>query len=261
MRLQAGTEITFESDAPAPSIFMLRPRSGVGQWVVAEQYDLDPVVPAVEYVDAYGNLCQRLTLPQGPFSIRATAEVETSDHIDVAPGAPRTLVTDLPDDVLPFLLPSRYCQSDRLIDKAVEIAGDAAPGYDQAEAVRAWIRENVEYQYGTSDASSDAMTTLEQKQGVCRDYTHLGLSLCRALTIPARMVVGYLLDLDPMDQHAWFEAFVDGRWYTFDATQAEPRGGRIAIAYGRDAADVAFATQFGPAKLTDMSVWVARADG
>ena len=193
--------------------------------------------------------------------IRATCEVETADHIDVAPGAPRTLVTDLPDDVLPFLLPSRYAPADRLIDKAVEVAGDATPGYDQVEAVRSWIRENIEYRYGTSDASSDALTTLERKQGVCRDYVHLGLSLCRALTIPARMVVGYLYELDPMDQHAWFEAFVDGRWYAFDATQAEPRGGRVAIAYGRDAADVAFATQFGPAKLTAMDVWVGRADG
>ena len=235
---------------------MLRPRSGAGQWVAAEQYALDPVVEAVEYVDLFGNLCQRMTLPEGAFSIHAEAEVETSEHIDVAPGTPCVSAADLPAAVLPFLLPSRYCPSDRLGDRALDLVADAAPGYDQAEVIRAWIHDNVEYRYGTSDASSDAETTLERMQGVCRDYTHLGIALCRALTIPARMVVGYLHQLDPMDQHAWFEAYVGGRWYTFDATQPEPRGGRIAIAYGRDAADVAFATQFGPARLTQMTVQV-----
>lgn len=214
---------------------------------------------ASEYVDGYGNLCQRLVAPAGSFSVHTECEVETADTIDVAAGAPFTPVEALPDAVLQFLLPSRYCQSDQFGELAQEIAGNATPGYDQAEAVRAWINQTVTYRYGTSDASTTARDTAEQRVGVCRDFAHLGIALCRSLTIPARMVVGYLYQLDPMDLHAWFEAYVDRRWYTFDATQQQARGGRIVIAYGRDAADVALATQFGPARLGEMHVSVEQA--
>jgi transglutaminase-like putative cysteine protease len=235
---------------------MLRPRSGAGQWVVGETYALTPAVPVTEFTDGYGNLCQRLIAPQGTFEIKTTAQVETADRIDVAPGARYVPVEELPDDVLRFLLPSRYVQSDRLGDKAQEIVGQAAPGYDQAEAIRAWIQTNLVYQYGTSDASTSALETLDQGAGVCRDFAHVGLALCRSLTLPARMVVGYLYQLDPMDLHAWFEVYVGQRWYTFDPTQAEARGGRVVLGYGRDAADVALATQFGPATLSTMQVAV-----
>ncbi|PSN12545.1 cysteine protease [filamentous cyanobacterium CCP5] len=258
MRLEVGCKITFEIDEPTPTVLMLRPRSGDGQWITEERYTFSQQVPVAEYVDTYGNLCQRLTAPTGEFIVTTSAVVETADHIDVAPGAPFTLIQDLPDDVLQFLLPSRYCQSDRCSQQASDIVGDVEPGYDQVEAIRRWIHHTVTYQYGTSNASTSAMDTLEQKVGVCRDFVHLGVALCRSLDIPTRMVVGYLYQLEPMDLHAWFEAFVDGRWYTFDATQAEPRGGRVAIAYGRDAADVALATQFGPASLTNMRVWVTQ---
>jgi transglutaminase-like putative cysteine protease len=149
-------------------------------------------------------------------------------------------------------------------DLALEIVGDAAPGYDQVEAIRNWINTQINYEYGTSNASTWALDTVETRVGVCRDFAHLGIALCRALNIPARMVVGYLYQLDPMDLHAWFEAYLgsmeddmtEGRWYTFDATQTQPRGNRITIAYGRDAADVALATQFGPMQLNSMQVWV-----
>lgn len=208
----------------------------------------------------YGNLCQRVVAPEGPFSIHFSATVQTADVIDVAPGAPYTPVEELPDDVLHYTLPSRYCQSDQLGDLAAEITKGVEPGYDQAEAIRRWIHENVKYEYGTSDASTSATETADKRIGVCRDFTHLGISLCRALNIPARMVVGYLYQLDPMDLHAWFEAYVDGRWFTFDATQKQPRGNRIYVAYGRDAADVAFTTQFGPMTLDNMKVWVNRAE-
>ncbi|RYF29408.1 MAG: transglutaminase family protein, partial [Comamonadaceae bacterium] len=116
----------------------------------------------------------------------------------------------------------------------------------------------VEYKYGVSDGSTDALDTLDTGSGVCRDFAHIGASLCRALRIPARMVVGYLYELDPMDMHAWFEAYVGGRWYTFDATQSEPRGGRLVVAYGRDAADVAFLSNYGPLEIGDMKVTVHR---
>ena len=239
---------------------MLRPRSGAGQWIIREEYQITPAVNVTEFTDMYGNLCQRVVAPQGPFSIHFSATVQTADLIDVSPGAPFTPVEDLPDDVLHYTLPSRYCQSDQLGDLAAQITERAEPGYDQAEAIRKWIHENVTYKYGTSDASTSAVDTADKRVGVCRDFTHLGISLCRALNIPARMVVGYLHELDPMDLHAWFEAYVDGRWFTFDATQEKPRGNRITVAYGRDAADVAFTTQFGLMQLNDMKVWVDTAD-
>jgi transglutaminase-like putative cysteine protease len=256
MRLNAGCEIEFDVAEPTPMVLMLRPRSGYGQWVAGERYTLLPGVPASEYVDGHGNLCQRLVAPAGRFTVAASADVDTADAIDVGPGAPFTPVQELPDAALQFVLPSRYCQADLLGDLATTIVANASPGYDQVEAIRTWINANVEYRYGTSDASTSAVDTAEQRIGVCRDFAHLGIALSRSLSIPARMVVGYLHRLDPMDLHAWFEAFVGGRWFAFDATQSEPRGGRIAIAYGRDAADVALATQFGPARLVALRVWV-----
>jgi len=157
---------------------------------------------------------------------------------------------------LQYLLPSRYCPSDKLESRAREIAAGVSPGYGQVEAIRAWIRERIEYRYGSSDASTDAAATLDSGAGVCRDFAHVGIALTRAMRIPARMVVGYLLGLDPMDLHAWFEAYVGDRWYTFDATQDEPRGGRVVLAYGRDAADVAFISNYGPLVTVAMKVWV-----
>ena len=143
-----------------------------------------------------------------------------------------------------------------MFTNAVEITKDALPGYPQVEAIRSWIEREIRYEYGTSSAVTSAVDTIYSRTGVCRDFAHLGIALCRSLDIPARMVVGYLHGLDPMDQHAWFEAYVGGRWFTFDATQHEPRGNRVTIAYGRDAADVAFVTQFGPVELEEMFVFV-----
>ncbi len=256
MQLDAGCRLSFQAIAPTPLILMLRPRSGFGQWVMKEEYLLNPQVPVVEYTDSYGNLCQRLVVPEGSLDASITVRVETSDQIDVEPGAPFVPIQHLPESVLQFLLPSRYCQSDCLGALASDITAQQQPGYDQVDAIRRWIQENIEYAYGTSDASTAAVETAASKTGVCRDFAHLGIALCRSLNIPARMVVGYLHQLEPMDLHAWFEAFVGNHWYIFDATQKAPQGNRIAIAYGRDAADVALATQFGPLELTEMQVWV-----
>ncbi|MCU0532739.1 MAG: transglutaminase family protein [Hydrococcus sp. Prado102] len=256
MLLNAGCQISFDAIAPTPLILMLRPRSGYGQWVAREEYLLEPQIQIIEYTDSYGNLCQRLIAPVGSLQVKMSVLVETADTIDVQNNAPFVPIQDLPETVLQFLLPSRYCQSDSMGNLANEIVANCTPGYDQVEAIRRWIQTNIEYSYGTSNASTSAQETAESRIGVCRDFAHLGIALCRSLNIPARMVVGYLYQLDPMDLHAWFEAFVGDRWYVFDATQKEPRGNRIAIAYGRDAADVALATQFGPLNLTDMKVWV-----
>ncbi len=237
-------------------MLILRPRSGAGQWVHRTSFDLRPMVDATEFPDANGNLCQRLTAPAGAFEIEVETEVSVADEIDTAPGAFQTYAYDLPDYTLPLTLPSRYCESDELGHVALDVVSGHEPGWDQAEAIRAWIQGNFEYKYGTSDATTSAAETIKQKQGVCRDFAHVGIALCRALNMPARMVVGYLHELDPMDQHAWFEAYMNGQWYTFDATQDRPKGGRVVVAYGRDAADVGFITQWGPATLEEMSVSV-----
>ncbi len=248
--------MTLQATEPCPTVAMLRPRSGAAQWLANESYQFDPPLRPTEYVDGYGNLCQRFEIPPGKMRIRCSAIVETDEAIAVEPTAPATPVHELPDDVLQFMLQSRYCPSDKMRDKALEIVGDAPPGYAQVEAIRAWVHDNIKYEYGVSAATTDALDTLEAKAGVCRDFSHIGISLSRALMIPARMVVGYLYQLDPMDLHAWFEAFVGGRWYTFDATQDQPRGGRIVVAYGRDAADVAFISNYGDLTTESLTAWV-----
>jgi len=240
---------------------MLRPRSGEGQWVLSERYTIVPETPLAAFIDAYGNLCQRLVVPAGRTSISVQATVETSDGIDVDLTMPRTPIQFVPDWATQFLLPSRYCPSDLLFAQAIEITRGALPGYPQVEAIRSWIERSITYEYGTSSMSTSAIETMQARAGVCRDFAHLGIALCRSIDIPARMVVGYLHELQPMDQHAWFEAFVGGRWFTFDATQPVPRGNRVTVAYGRDAADVALVTQFGPMELQAMSVYVTAAPG
>ncbi|MGI4777722.1 MAG: transglutaminase-like domain-containing protein [Janthinobacterium lividum] len=260
MKLKANCTMTVKVSEDCPVIAMLRPRSGMAQWMISERYELTPWVRTTEYVDNYGNLGQRLTIPQGEMKIEVEMVMETEQHIRVNPGAPPTPVNLLPDDALLYLLQSRYSPSDKMEAKAREIVGDAAPGYDQVEAIRAWIHANLEYRYGVSNGTTDALDTLGHGAGVCRDFSHVGVGFTRALKIPARMVVGYLYKLDPMDMHAWFEAFIDGRWYTFDATQSRPRGGRIVVAYGRDAADVAFVSNYGPMEMGEMKVTVEHLD-
>lgn len=260
MRIHAECKMMVKATEDCPVVAMMRPRSGEAQWMVSEIYELRPWVPTTEYVDQYGNLCQRLTIPAGEMRLEVSTVMETENDIAVAPDADVTPIPSLPSDVLLYLLPSRYCPSDKMEARAKEIAHGAIPGYPQVEAIRAWIHRNVEYKYGVSDGSTDALDTLEAGSGVCRDFAHIGAALCRALRIPARMVVGYLHQLDPMDMHAWFEAYVGGRWYTFDATQAEARGGRIVVAYGRDAADVAFLSNYGPLEMGEMKVTVHRVD-
>jgi transglutaminase-like putative cysteine protease len=256
MRLVSKAHITFECAEDCPVVAMLRPRSGDAQWVVSERYTLEPWVPATEYLDVFGNLCQRFLVSRGSASISVVSEIEVAEQLAVQPQAPRTPIQDLPNEILVYLLQSRYCPSDKMQAHAQEIAGDAKPGYAQVERIRSWIHEHHEYRYGVSTASTDALDTMSAKAGVCRDFAHVGVALCRSLQIPARLVVGYLHALDPMDLHAWFEAYVGGRWYTFDATQEHPRGGRIVVAYGRDVADVAFLSNYGPMEIKQMSVGV-----
>lgn len=262
MWLHASCDLALFAPVATPFLLMLRPRSGASQWIAREHYVLSPSVPAVEFTDQFGNLCQRLVAPAGSFTIHTSADIEASEWADAAPGAPFVEVQHLPDVTLPFLLPSRYCESDRFTQMASSIVAGQAAGYDQCTAIVDYIRRTLQYVPGSGQQIISAAEINQRSEAVCRDMAHLGISLCRALSIPARMVVGYLETLQPMDLHAWFEAYVGGRWYTFDPTQADLNGGRVAIAYGRDATDVAVFTQFGePVEVQQMTVSVVRLPG
>ena len=247
MWLLTSCNLGFDITVPTPFVLMLRPRSGAHQWVAREEYRLVPSIPVFEFTDDYGNLCQRLVAPPGEFTVYTSAKVMTADRLDQAPGAPFVEIQNLPHDVLSYLLPSRYCESDRFGQMAISITTGQQLGYDQVATIEDWLRSAIRYEPGSSDVPLSAVEVNATQSGVCRDLSHLGIALCRSLCIPARMVVGYLHGLEPMDLHAWFEAYVGGRWYAFDSTQAQLGGGYVAIGYGRDAADVAIYNQFGPA--------------
>jgi transglutaminase-like putative cysteine protease len=247
MWLKTSCDFAFEITVPTPFVLMLRPRSGAQQWIASEQYRLSPSVPVFEFTDGYGNLCQRLIAPVGVFRLHTAAEVLISDAIDRAWDAPFVDVQYLPDEILSYLLPSRYCESDRFGQMANEITAGQLPGYNQVACIETWLRDTIAFDPYSGEMHVSATEVNARQWGVCRDLSHLGIALCRSLSIPARMVVGFLHGLQPMDLHAWFEAYVGGRWYSFDATQSETSGGYVAIGYGRDAADVAVYNQFGPA--------------
>jgi transglutaminase-like putative cysteine protease len=218
------------------------------------------------YEDGFGNRCWRITSVGSSLNLRYDALFAVPDAPDeIDPTAPQLAMSQVPDDVLLYTLPSRYCQSDLLLDDAWTLFGDGPDGYGRVQAICDWVHGNVAYGYVNSGPSISAVDTFGSRQGVCRDFAHLPVAFCRALNIPARYVFGYLPDYaiepdgTPMDFHAWFEAYLGGRgggrWYTFDARHNVPRIGRVKIAHGRDAVDVAMVTSFGAARLESMTVW------
>lgn len=262
MWMRTTCNLEFQLEVDTPMIFMLRPRSGNDQWIAREAYTLTPSIPVVEYTDIFGNLCQRMVAPAGAFSVNTSADVKTVNAVAQAPGANFEEIQNLPDPVLMYLLPSRYCESDRFGNMARDIVQDVSLGYDQVSKISDWVRSNISYVPGSSAYPLSAVEVNQQGEGVCRDLSHTAIALCRSISIPARFVVGFLYELDPMDMHAWFEAYVGGRWYTFDPTDNELRGGRLAVAYGRDAADVAIYHQFGPPAIySSMDIQVELLDG
>jgi len=262
MKLRVTCDLSFQVSDAVAFILMLRPYRGEGQTVTGESYTIKPCVDIAEHIDSYGNACQRLLAPRGSLFIHTSAEVKVVSHVDVNFQAGFVEIQHLPAAVLCYLAPSRYCESDRLGEQAIGIVGDAQPGYCQVERIVAWIRGNVQYLPGSSETPMSAVEIMRRGHGVCRDLAHLGIALCRSISIPARIVVGYLHNLSPMDLHAWFEAYVGGRWYTFDPSQTGLEGGRVVIAFGCDAAEVSIFHQFGPGgELTRMNVWVEHLDG
>jgi len=257
--LRASCDLSFEVGIPTPMVLMLRPRSTPGQWVAAEEYHLSPSLRVVEFTDGFGNLCQRLVAPVGDFHIRTAAEVLVSESTPTTGNPGFVEVPALPEEVLRFLLPSRYCESDRFGNMALEIVANTSLGYAQVQALTQWVSDNIRFAPLSSTYPVSATEVNQRGEGVCRDLAHVSIALCRALCIPARMVVGYLYQLEPMDSHAWFEAYVGGQWHTFDPVFNDGLGLRIAVAHGRDAADVAVYNQYGPLLLPkDMQVSVQK---
>jgi len=227
-----------------------------------EQYHtLRPHVPVHTYRDSFGNTIWRLVTPGGALDIAYDAVAEVPPTPDpVLLDLPRTPIAQLPDAVVVYTLPSRYCQSDLFIHDAWAMFGDRPGGWQQVQAVCDWLHAHITYGAG-SLSSTSAWDSYQQRRGVCRDFAHLGVAFCRALNYPARYVCGYLPDIGvpvvptPMDFHAWFEVYMDEAWRTFDARHNRPRTGRVLIATGRDAVDVAFSTVYGHARLLKLQVW------
>jgi len=214
------------------------------------------------YVDHYGNRCERFELASGSSRIAYEAQVVLSCPADpIEPDLPETPVTSLPDDVLSFVMPSRFCLPDELGHEAWQRFGALTPGWGRVQAIVDYVHANLEFVAGASNPWTTAADAYRAGQGVCRDFAHLAITFCRALNIPARYVFGYIPDIgappgptEPMDFAAWFEAYLDGRWRTFDARNNRPRIGRVVVGRGRDAVDVALTTSFGPLTLTGFEV-------
>ena len=245
MKLRVSCSLRFQIIEPTVLILMLRPYRGIQQWINREVYIIKPVTPMIESVDSFGNSLQRIRVPVGNFLIYTSTDVIVADKVEAAPGNYFVEIHYLPNEILPYLLPSRYCESDRFGDLAREITFDSLPGYDQVSKINDWVRDTIKYVPGSSEFPMSAAEVHLRGYGVCRDLAQVAIALCRSISIPARLVVGYLYNLQPMDLHAWFEVYVGDKWYTFDPTQAELKGGRVIIAFGRDAADVSIFHQFG----------------
>jgi transglutaminase-like putative cysteine protease len=258
MKLKASTDFAYHVDYPTPIITILRPRPHVGQTVLVDEMRVSPEVEIKQYQDFFGNTCQRMIWQEGKVEIRTETTAEVADEVEKNETAIYIPVEQLPNEVLHFLLPSRYCLSDTdaVLNLANQIIGNIEIGYQQVESIRQWIYQNIRYEYGHTFSHTNSNDIIKTKIGVCRDFSHLAIALCRSLSIPARMVVGFTKKLPVPDLHAWFEAYVGNQWYTFDAVQEETSGGRIVMAYGRDASDVAFLTQFGDLKMLSMNVKV-----
>jgi transglutaminase-like putative cysteine protease len=232
-----------------------------GQHVRYEMITPEPAGPFDEFRDTTGaNRLLRVNVAPGHFGIRYLAAVDV-DTPTIEPSAERTPLAVLPPDVIPYVLASRYCEAEALFALACNEFGNIAPGYAQVEAVCRWIRANIAYRVGTSSPVTTARDVLANRAGICRDFAHLAIALCRALNIPARFVTGYTRYEDPpQDFHAVFEVYLGGRWRLFDPTELAPIDSIVRIGTGRDAADVAFATLFGTARLRRLSPLVEPSD-
>ncbi|WP_068076515.1 transglutaminase-like domain-containing protein [Novosphingobium lentum] len=262
MLIRAGYDIRFKCDVPTPMMAMLSIHPSRNKdLTTAQRIVATPEVPIYDYLDDYGNICTRVTVPAGGLTLSCDFTIEDSGLPDpTEPDAIQHAVEDLPDDVLIYLLGSRYCETDRLLGVAWSLFGTIEPGWARAQAIVAFTHNHIEFGYSYARPSKTAWDAYQERQGVCRDFAHLAITLCRCMNIPARYCTGYLGDIGvppdtaPMDFSAWFEVYLGGAWRTFDARHNAPRIGRILMARGRDATDTALTTSFGRSTLASFEV-------
>jgi transglutaminase-like putative cysteine protease len=263
MKIRVGYELIYDFPQPTPVILVLGIHfSRASDIVVPDHLLTSPAVPVTPYRDGFGNWCSRIVAPAGRFRLWGSGVVSDSGLPDIgAPSAFQHAVEDLPAETLVFLLGSRYCETDRLTEAAWQLFGNSPLGWGRVQAICDFVHRRIAFGYEHARPTKTAWETFNEGKGVCRDYAHLAIAFCRAMNIPARYCTGYLGDIGmpppygPMDFAGWFEAYLSGRWYTFDPRNNMPRIGRVLIAQGRDAADVPIAHTFGPNTLVSFKVW------
>ena len=263
MLIQAGYDIIFDHPAPTSIIVMLYLHpSREASICRGEHLLVEPELNIRHYTDGFGNRCGRLLAPAGRIRLWNDVVVRDSGRLDRQnPDAGQHELHELPDKALNFLIASRYCEVDRMVDLAWELFSSTPKGWARVQAVCDLVHRHLKFDYLRARPTRTAFEAYQEGVGVCRDFAHLAVTFCRCLNIPARYCTGYLGDIgvptapDPMDFSAWFEAYLGGHWYTFDARHNVPRRGRVLMARGRDAADVALLTSFGPSRLERFQVW------
>lgn len=262
--LHVGCEFAYDVAYETPSVFIVQPSMVAGATLLTEAWHTTPVLSQRGYLDVYGNRCERMTMPAGDCIVRFDATVVVPDGAEAVDLDAREVpIEEIPDEALIYTLPSRYVLPDLLGHKAWELFGSTTPGYRRVQAICDFVNGHLRFSYGTSRPTTTALDVFEAGVGVCRDFTHLGITFCRALNIPARYVFGYLPDIEtvykaevpPMDFAAWMEVYLDGSWWTFDPRNNRQRKGRVVIGRGRDAGDVAMVTTFGGPVLRRMDVF------
>jgi len=263
MQFRVGFEMVYQCEQPTPMILQLSIHYSRASDLVRPDHLLtSPSVPVTAYRDLFGNWCSRLVAPKGRFTLSTDAIVNDTGLPDVvAPEARQNPVEALPESTLVYLLGSRYCETDQLSEIAWKRFGDGPTGWARVQAICDFVHQRIAFGYEHARVTRSASEAYEERRGVCRDYAHLAVAFCRALNIPARYCTGYLGDVGtpppypPGDFAAWFEAYLGGQWHTFDPRNNVPRIGRVLLARGRDAADVAITTTFGPNTLNSFRVW------
>jgi len=262
MLIRCGYDIEFSTENRTAMMVMLSLHPSRHQDLRTPQRLIAaPDIPLYQFEDGFGNVATRLTIPPGNVRLSCDFVIEDSGDPDQrSPSGPQMPVEELPDAVMPFLLGSRYCETDRLMDVAWAQFGHLASARERVEAIVGFVHHHIEFGYQHARADKTAWNGYQERKGVCRDFAHLAITLCRCMNIPARYCTGYLGDIGvppvdaPMDFSAWFDVYIDGAWYTHDARHNRPRIGRILMARGRDATDVALTTAFGPANLVRFQV-------
>jgi transglutaminase-like putative cysteine protease len=263
VKIKVGYELIYECPQPTPMIMVVNVHySRASDLLVPDYVTTDPSIPIAVYRDSFGNWCSRIVAPRGQIKIASTAVVKDSGERDVVvPEARQHLIDDLPEEALVFLLASRYCDIENLTQIAWNLFGHTPPSWARVQAICDFVHNHISFGYRHASSTRTASEAFNERRGVCRDFSHLAITFCRCMNIPARYCTGYLADIgvppsdDPMDFAAWFEAYLGGRWYTFDARNNTPRIGRVLMARGRDAIDVAITTTFGANTLVSFKVW------